>query len=110
MFEQNCIVELMGHNMIAGKVTEATIGGQAFVRIDVPEVDGAPAFTKFYGPGAIYAITPTDEATMLAAIKGLRVKPVTPYMLNIPQIAEKVRTHNPDDYDDYETDLDDLPL
>ena len=40
MFEQTCIVELMGHNMIAGKVTEQTIGGQGFVRVDVPVAVG----------------------------------------------------------------------
>jgi len=97
MFEQTCIVELMGHNMIAGKVTEQTIGGQGFVRVDVPELEGVKGFTKFYGPGAIYAITPTDEATMLAAVKGLRIKPVEPWKLNIPQIAEKVSTTEPED-------------
>ena len=35
-FDHWCIVELFGHNQIAGKVTEQAIGGQSFVRVDVP--------------------------------------------------------------------------
>ena len=35
-FEQWAIVEIFGHQRIAGKVTEQTIGGCSFVRVDVP--------------------------------------------------------------------------
>ena len=88
-FEQNCIVELFGHQIIAGKVTEQVIGGQPFIRVGVPEVDEKhPAFTKFYGHGAIYCMTPCDEATALAAIKGLQIAPINIYALNIPRLLE----------------------
>lgn len=70
------IVELMGHNAIAGQVTEQSIGGAAFLRVDVPEMDGKPAFTKFYSGSAVYAITPTDEATARQAAANLAVRPV----------------------------------
>ncbi len=86
-FEQFAIVELFGHNIIAGKVSEQVIGGQGFVRVDVPATDHQPAFTKFYGAGAIYAITPTDEPTMLAAVQGLQQKPVEQWKLNLPQLS-----------------------
>lgn len=87
-FEQFAIVELFGHNVIAGKVSEQVIGGQGFVRVDVPAVDGQDSFTKLYGPGAIYSITPTDEATMLTAVKGLHQKPIEVWKLNLPQLPE----------------------
>ena len=35
-FEEWAVLELMGHRRLAGKVTEATIGGGAFLRIDIP--------------------------------------------------------------------------
>lgn len=66
-FKQHCIVELFGHQVIAGLVSEQQIGGTSFVRVDVPETKTRPAFTKFFGPGAIYAITPVDEATAMQA-------------------------------------------
>jgi len=48
-FEQWCILEIMGHNQYAGLVSEIAIGGASFVRIEIPECDGQPAFTKILG-------------------------------------------------------------
>ena len=86
-FETFAIVELFGHSSIAGKVSEQTIGGQGFVRVDVPAIDGQDAYTKFYGAGAIYAMTPTDEDTATAAAIGLQVKPIDVWKLNLPQLS-----------------------
>jgi hypothetical protein len=83
-FEQFAIVELMGRQVIAGLVSEQVIGGSAFVRVDVPETEGEPAFTKFYGSGSIYCLTPCNEATARAAVAGLRPKPINLYQLNLP--------------------------
>ena len=88
VFETFAIVELFGHTIIAGKVTEQQIGGQSFIRVDVPGNDNQEAYTKFYGSGAIYAITPTDEATVLAAVEGLQPKPIDIWKLNLPQLPE----------------------
>jgi hypothetical protein len=87
-----CIVELFGHQQIAGKLTEVAIGGSALIRVDVPQVDGQAAFTKFYGTGAIYAITPTDEETMLAAVRGFKVEPIQRWRL----LPENVQTRDSD--------------
>jgi hypothetical protein len=95
-FEQWCIVELFGHNIMAGLVSEQVIGGQAFVRVDVPATDQQPAFTKFYGSGAIYAMTPCDEVTARAAVIGLRQKPIETYKLNIPQLQAPSRSDEND--------------
>lgn len=85
-FEQFAIVELFGHQIIAGMVSEQVIGGQGFVRVDVPTVEGQEGFTKFYGAGAIYAITPCNEETMTAAVLGLRQKPIDVWKLHLPQL------------------------
>jgi hypothetical protein len=102
-FEQFAIVELFGHNVIAGKVSEQVIGGQGFVRVDVPATQDQSGFTKFFGPGAIYAITPCDEGTMLSAVAGLRQKPIDVWKLNLPQLeaasrSEEDETNDPDPF------------
>jgi len=67
-FEEWAVVELFGHQRIAGKVSEATIGGCAFLRVDVPATTNRPGYTKYFGNGAIYAIAPChEEVARLAA-------------------------------------------
>ncbi len=79
------IVEIFGHQRIAGFMTEQVIAGQGFVRVDVPEVpasqgDGVIAkHSKLYGPGAIYAINPVDEALATVAARSIRHVPVNSY-------------------------------
>src|SRR5574337_221358 len=85
-FEQWAIVELFGHTRIAGKLTEQTIGGCAFVRVDVPEVvsaDGStlPGFTKLFGQGAIYGISFVDEATAKISARDIQSQPVSVWNL-----------------------------
>ena len=46
-FEEWCLVELMGHNRIVGKCTEAIVAGCPLLRVDVPSVNGKGAFTRF---------------------------------------------------------------
>jgi len=76
------IVEIFGHQRIAGKLSEHSLGGCQFVRVDVPPIpqgDGKPeipAVTKLYGNGAIYAISFVDEATALLTAASLKVQPV----------------------------------
>ena len=60
-FEGWAILELMGHRRLAGKITEATIAGATFVRLDVPETGEELAVTQFYSPQAVYCITPATE-------------------------------------------------
>lgn len=63
------IVEVMGHQVYCGRISEQVIAGHSFVRVDIPSVDGAAEFTKLFGAGSIYAITPTTQeiATIRAA-------------------------------------------
>lgn len=75
-FDQWAIVEIMGHQRYAGRVTEQTIGGTSFVRVDVPANDERQPFTKLFGSGAIYALTIVDEETARAASASQRQTPM----------------------------------
>ena len=70
------LVELFGHQQLAGFVSSQTVGGQSFVRVDVPETKQQEAWTKLYGPGAIYAITPITEELARQKAAALEVTPI----------------------------------
>lgn len=78
-FSAWAILEVMGHIKLAGLVSEQVIAGQAFVRIDVPDVPGADAFTRFFGASSIYSITPVAEAIAREYAVNLQASPVTIY-------------------------------
>lgn len=86
-FNEWAMVELFGHNKIVGKVSEATLAGGAFLRVDVPSFNGAAAFTRFYGPSAIYSISPVTEDIARGLMEHYRNEPVSRFEL--PQLAEK---------------------
>lgn len=102
------IVELFGHQRIAGRISEQSIGGCSFVRVDVPAVNGVQSFSKFYGNGAIYAITPTDEETANSAAAAIQARPVQIWMSSsLPRYEslpepddDNYRRHGRDDIDD----------
>jgi hypothetical protein len=79
-FDQYCIVELFGRQVIAGRVTEQTIGSCAFIRVDVPAYDDSPPVTHFYGQGAIYGMTPVSEDAVLAVLRQYQPRPVNVYI------------------------------
>jgi hypothetical protein len=70
------IVELFGHQRIAGQISEFNLGG-TFVRVEVPSVGGRSGFTKLYGQAAIYAMTFVDRDVALAAAEKFGIAPVT---------------------------------
>lgn len=83
-FEQWCVVEIMGHRRFAGFVTEQSVGGTSFVRVDVPEVVTRagmtlPAFTKLFGAGSIYCLSPCTEETARAFAAELRAASFSEY-------------------------------
>jgi hypothetical protein len=87
-FDLWCIVELFGHSKIAGRCTEQNIAGTNMLRVDVPETDGQPAFTRLLGAAAIYAINPVDEDTARHIAGKLQVKPIESW--NISEVAKKM--------------------
>lgn len=80
-FECWGIVEIMGHVKLAGKLSEQIVAGSAFLRVDVPDVDSQKGFTRLFGTGSIYSITPMDEELVRAMAMSLRVAPLNVYDL-----------------------------
>jgi len=112
LFEQDSyvVVEVMGHNTFAGKISEHVIGGTAFIRVDVPEIPEeirretdwrgtvhertipmVPAFTKLIGAASIYAITPCSEDVAKQVVKRHRAAPVASVDFS-PEIKTKMIT------------------
>lgn len=71
-----CVIELMGHRRLTGRVSEEQIAGAAFLRLDVPS---DPPVTQFYSPSAVYCITPTTEDVARKAMA--RPEPVSRWEL-----------------------------
>lgn len=77
-FDQWCVVELFGHQQLAGKVTEQVIAGTGFLRVDVPRADGS-FVTRLQNPKSVYGIRPcTEEVARAAALRLHDVEPVRP--------------------------------
>ncbi len=102
-FDSWAVIELFGHSVIVGRVTEASIGGCSFLRVDVPATNGQAEFTRFFGNGAIYSMTPVTEDVARAALLRHTPRPVSAYGI-LP-----AATPNRDEIDgeDYERGSDD---
>jgi hypothetical protein len=116
-FAQWALVEIMGRLKLAGMVTEQVIAGQGFVRVDVPSVDGQEGYTRLFGPGSIYSITPCAEEIARRYCERNHTKPVTIYELAAPKpeivdVEEDGDEDGDGDEDDFRehVDPDDIPL
>lgn len=76
-FDEWCVLELMGHRRLAGRVREVQIAGSGFLRLDVPAADDTPGATQFIAPGSVYAIHPVDEQTARLASARFRPEPIS---------------------------------
>jgi hypothetical protein len=83
-FDEWAVLELMGHRRLAGRVTDAVIGGGAFLRIDIPGKKGRVT-TQYYSPGSVYCITPTTEAIARGVAEQNEPEPV--HRWELPQLA-----------------------
>lgn len=85
-FEAWGMLELFGHQRLAGRLTEQTIGGVHFIRIDVPAVDGVAEYTRLFTQGAIYGMTITSEDVARRLAAGMRARPIAAYDLQRPAL------------------------
>lgn len=105
-FREWCVLEIMGHKKFAGLVTEQSIGGTSFVRVDVPALTDImgqpmlPAFTKLFGAASIYCISPCTEETARRFAASLQAEAFNRYEL--PRLAappHQATDEAPDYYD-----------
>ena len=107
-FKSWAVLELFGHQTLAGYVSDFTFGGDSFVRVDVPETSKEPAFTKMYGAKAIYSISPVSEVVARSRAEAIGMKPITVYS---PEILSKkdadtlkaMKQHFPDQWKEAES-------
>lgn len=95
-FEVWGLLELFGHQRLWGRLSEQTIGGCHFIRVDVPAVtvegeQPIAEYTRFFTQGAIYGMTPTSEEVARAMATRHQARPVQAY--EMPRL-----THDADDY------------
>ena len=90
-FESWGIVDLFGHTRIAGLISEQAIGGETFIRVDVPNGEGF--HTRLFGKGAIYSMSLTDEAIAREMARRSGVKPVSRY--EVKNLIEDQREEDP---------------
>lgn len=97
------VVELFGHQRVAGRISEQTIGGETFIRVDVPR--GESSYTRLFGKGAIYAINLCDEATARGYAAHVPAPLQAFTALPAPATAATGYTDDRDDEDDLEDEL-----
>ena len=88
-FDLWCIVELFGHDKVAGKCTEQEIAGTNFLRIEIPETPNQPSYTEFYGNKAIYSIKPVTEEIARQTANALNKAPISSW-----DIRTAIKKHN----------------
>jgi hypothetical protein len=98
-FEQWGVVEIMGHQRAAGRMSEEVVAGANLLRVDVP-TDAHNFRTVYYGAAAIYAVhvTGEEEARKMAARSGAR----PPFAYEIEQPAPRLPLEHRSDHDNDE--------
>lgn len=92
-FGRWAIVEIVGHRVRAGRVSEASVCGQTMLRIDCPcgPDDAAGYVTEYYAGSAIFALRPTDEQTarrLGASMAPPAASPRPPLVLAAPDAGD----------------------
>lgn len=84
-FGEWVIIEQLGHRRLAGWLTEQTIAGHGYLRLDVPAVDGQPATSHLLAHSSIYAIHPVGKDVAAAVAEQCRPTPVQRWELPAAQ-------------------------
>jgi len=90
------IVEIMGHNKIAGILTEEEKFGSKLGRVEIPQPDGSYC-TQYFGGGSVYRIHIVTEEVARQAAKISRPAPLNSW--DFPK-ARQLTTTSIDHEDD----------
>lgn len=82
------LVEIMGHEKAAGRVTTMPFGNTVMLRVDIPETEISPAFTKLYGMSSIFSLTLVDEQTAKLHAESYKISPIVSY-----DVREQMNKH-----------------
>lgn len=95
------IIEIMGRQKIAGKISEQTLADKVFLRVDVPAVGDEPAFSQLLSGAAIYRVTPVTESIALAAARQIKKDPIIVYGIKarVEQFRLVEEKFDPEEYD-----------
>jgi hypothetical protein len=120
--ENWAILEIMGHERLAGRLTETTIAGVPMLRVEVPTTEKLPGFVRLLSGASIFSLTPVpqDVATIVAgqlqktAVSGIPAYGFTfgqqlqmSQALGLPAPKEpKPNTFSGEEEDDYSNDPD----
>jgi len=88
-FSEWAVVEFMGHRRYAGLLSEHTIAGHGFLRLDVYIEGDTPVVSQLYSPSSVYCITPVAEDVARKVAKGSQPQPVTRW--EVPELAPFTR-------------------
>lgn len=80
------IVELMGHKVVAGRISKEEMYGKPMLRVDVPPTEVFGEFTQLYGESAIYCVTFTSAEVARRAAEQCHVSPISVY---VPDLVTK---------------------
>lgn len=83
-------LELMGHKVLVGLITETTLAGKGVLRVDIPGPDGSTSFTQFYSPDALYCLAPVSKEVALELAKHQATAPVSAYDIS-DLVARKLK-------------------
>lgn len=113
-YEGWTILEIFGHRKLGGYVRVSPPEMPGLIRVDVHTEGDTPIATQFYGPSAIFCMTPCTEETARALGRKTEVKPVARYELLPPPArdpnndhdgAKYARSFDPGDDDDESDEL-----
>ena len=124
-FEGWAVLEIFGHQRYAGYVTTEAFGQAVLFRVDVPPLeerertakhyeydgdgtsippgstvkeDAVQGYTKYFGPGAIYAMTPCTQDAAQKAVAAMQTRKVS-----VVKLAEERALRAPIDTDEDES-------